>query len=70
VTSLPVRAPASPISAGFTPFLAGSAYLESDLEAIFDGELYPEFLLIWQLGHVSWAEKRAGPDPLPADLLA
>ena len=29
--------------------LAGSAYVEFDLETIFDGELYPEFLLFWQL---------------------
>ena len=47
--------------------LAGSAYLEFDLEAIFDGELYPEFLLMWQLCHVSRAEKRSGPDASPAD---
>ncbi|MEU4626838.1 DNA methyltransferase [Actinoplanes sp. NPDC023801] len=38
--------------------LAGSAYLEFDLEAIFDGELYPEFLLLWQLCHVSRLEQR------------
>jgi len=47
--------------------LAGSAYLEFDLEAIFDGELYPEFLLMWQLCHVSRLEKRRGPDASPAD---
>ncbi|MBQ1076752.1 N-6 DNA methylase [Micromonospora sp. C31] len=38
--------------------LAGSAYLEFDLETIFDGELYPEFLLLWQLCHVSRLEQR------------
>jgi hypothetical protein len=38
--------------------LAGSAYLEFDLETIFDGELYPEFLLLWQLCHVSRLERR------------
>ncbi|ASW55771.1 DNA methyltransferase [Plantactinospora sp. KBS50] len=38
--------------------LAGSAYLEFDLETIFDGELYPEFLLMWQLCHVSRLEQR------------
>lgn len=47
--------------------LAGSAYLEFDLETIFDGELYAEFLLMWQLIHVSRLEKRGGPDALPAD---
>lgn len=47
--------------------LAGSAYLEFDLETIFDGELYAEFLLMWQLIHVSRLEKRGGPDAPPAD---
>lgn len=47
--------------------LTGSAYLEFDLEAIFDGELYPEFLLLWQLCHVSRLEKRSGTDATPAD---
>ena len=47
--------------------LAGSAYLEFDLEAIFDGELYPEFLLMWQLCHVSRVEKRGGPDASPSE---
>jgi hypothetical protein len=47
--------------------LAGSAYLEFDLEAIFDGELYPEFRLMWQLCHVSRLEKRGGPEASPAD---
>jgi N-6 DNA Methylase len=47
--------------------LAGSAYLEFDLEAIFDGEIYPEFLLMWQLCHVSRLEKRGGPNASPAD---
>ncbi|MFI7517525.1 Eco57I restriction-modification methylase domain-containing protein [Micromonospora echinofusca] len=42
--------------------LAGSAYLEFDLETIFDGELYPEFLLMWQLCHVSRLEQRPGTD--------
>ena len=28
--------------------LAGSAFVEFDLEAIFDGELFAEFLLLWQ----------------------
>ncbi|MGH4016394.1 MAG: Eco57I restriction-modification methylase domain-containing protein [Pseudonocardiaceae bacterium] len=47
--------------------LAGSAYLEFDLEAIFDGELFGEFLLLWQLCHVSRLEKRGGSDASPAD---
>ncbi|WP_301850595.1 DNA methyltransferase [Rhodococcus pyridinivorans] len=47
--------------------LAGSAYLEFDLEAIFDGELYAEFLLLWQLVHVSRLEKRGGHEASPAD---
>ncbi|GIE90490.1 Eco57I restriction-modification methylase domain-containing protein [Actinoplanes regularis] len=47
--------------------LAGSAYLEFDLDTIFAGELYPEFLLLWQLCHVSRLEKRGGPDTSPAD---
>jgi hypothetical protein len=47
--------------------LAGSAYLEFDLETIFSGELYPEFRLMWQLCHVSRVEKRGGPDASAAD---
>lgn len=47
--------------------LAGSAYVEFDLEAIFDGELYAEFLLLWQLCHVSRVAKRSGADAGPAD---
>ena len=47
--------------------LAGSAYLEFDLETIFDGELYAEFLLFWQLTQFSRLEKRGGPDAPPAD---
>ncbi|NEE01150.1 Eco57I restriction-modification methylase domain-containing protein [Phytoactinopolyspora halotolerans] len=47
--------------------LSGAAYLEIDLEAIFDGELFSEFLLFWQLAHVSRLEKRNGPEAAPAD---
>ncbi|WP_020519494.1 Eco57I restriction-modification methylase domain-containing protein [Catelliglobosispora koreensis] len=47
--------------------LAGSAYLEFDLETIFEGELYSEFLLLFQLCHVSRLEKREGPQSSPAD---
>lgn len=46
---------------------AGSAYVEFDLEAIFDGELYSEFQLLWLLCHVSRLEKRGGQDAAPAD---
>ena len=41
--------------------LVGSAYVEFDLEAIFDGELYSEFLLLFALVHESRFE------PLPRD---
>ena len=47
--------------------LAGSAYLEFDLETIFDNQLYPEFLLFWQLTQFSRLEKRGGPDAPAAD---
>lgn len=47
--------------------LAGSAYVELDLEAIFEGELFAEFLLLWQLCHVSRLERRGGSDAPPAD---
>jgi hypothetical protein len=33
--------------------LAGAAYVEFDLEAIFDGELFSEFVLLYRLLHVS-----------------
>jgi hypothetical protein len=46
---------------------AGSAYVEFDLEAIFDGELYSEFQLLWLLCHVSRVEKRGGADAAAAD---
>lgn len=46
---------------------AGSAYVEFDLEAIFDGELYAEFQLLWLLCHVSRVEKRAEVDAAAAD---
>jgi hypothetical protein len=39
--------------------MVGSAYLEFDLEAIFNGELYAEWLLLFQLAHVSRLEKRS-----------
>lgn len=46
---------------------AGSAYVEFDLEAIFDGELYAEFQLLWLLCHQSRVEKRGGPEAGPVD---
>lgn len=45
--------------------LAGSAYIEFDLETIFTAELYPEFQLLWQLCHQSRLASRAaesGPE--------
>lgn len=47
--------------------LAGSAYVEFDLEAIFDGELFAEFLLLWQVCHVSRFAKRGDADAPPSD---
>ena len=49
--------------------LVGSAYVEFDLEAIFDGELYAEWLLLYQLVHVSRLPLEAAPrtTPPPAD---
>ncbi len=36
--------------------LTRQAYIEFDLEAIFDGELYPDFVLLWLLCHQSRVE--------------
>lgn len=47
--------------------LAGSAYLEFDLDAIFEGDLYSEFLLLFQIAHSTRLEKRGGSDAGPAD---
>lgn len=47
--------------------LAGSAYLEFDLKAIFGGELYSEFLLMFLLAHSTRTEKRGGEESSPAD---
>ncbi|KWX00547.1 restriction endonuclease [Carbonactinospora thermoautotrophica] len=49
--------------------LVGAAYVEFDLEAIFDGELYSEFVLLYALAHVSRFEARpVGSEgaPVPA----
>ena len=45
--------------------LVGSAYIEFDLEAIFDGELYSEFVLLYTLLHASRFELIAGDDSAP-----
>ncbi len=45
--------------------LAGSAYIEFDLETIFTSELYPEFQLLWQICHQSRLAPRdaeSGPE--------
>lgn len=47
--------------------LAGSAYIEFDLETIFDSDLYPEFQILWQLCHQSRLDKRGGAEGSPAD---
>lgn len=43
--------------------LAGSSYLEIDLEAMFDGELFDEFVLLYRLLHVSRFEVDEGAAP-------
>ncbi|WP_067135661.1 Eco57I restriction-modification methylase domain-containing protein [Microtetraspora malaysiensis] len=45
--------------------LVGSAYVEFDLEAIFDGELYSEFVLLYTLLHASRFELIAGDESVP-----
>ncbi|WP_242663647.1 Eco57I restriction-modification methylase domain-containing protein [Mycobacterium syngnathidarum] len=45
--------------------LVGSAYVEFDLEAIFDGDLFADFLLLYTLCHVSRVEPR-DPEVGPA----
>ena len=50
--------------------LVGSAYVEFDLEAIFGGELYSDFVLLFALLHSSRFEplpREDGTDPTPAD---
>lgn len=50
--------------------LTGGAYLEFDLEAIFDGEVYSDFVLLYALAHESRFELLARNDdaaPTPAD---
>lgn len=43
--------------------LVGSAYVEFDLDAIFEGELYAEWLILFQLAHVSRLEVRSDEGP-------
>ena len=43
--------------------LAGSAYIEVDLEAMFDGELVDEFVTLYKLLHVSRFETEQGAAP-------
>ncbi|MFF4414908.1 Eco57I restriction-modification methylase domain-containing protein [Streptosporangium sp. NPDC001559] len=45
--------------------LVGSAYVEFDLEAIFDGELYSDFVLLYTLLHASRFELISGDDSTP-----
>ncbi|MCP9274882.1 Eco57I restriction-modification methylase domain-containing protein [Mycolicibacterium arenosum] len=45
--------------------LVGAAYVEFDLEAIFDGDLFADFLLLYTLCHVSRVEPR-DPEVGPA----
>ena len=45
--------------------LVGSAYVEFDLEAIFDGEIFADFLLLYALCHQSRLEVR-DPEKGPA----
>lgn len=47
--------------------LAGSAYIEFDLETIFESDLYSEFQLFWQLCHQSRLDKRGGSESPPSD---
>ncbi|WP_157254986.1 Eco57I restriction-modification methylase domain-containing protein [Nonomuraea typhae] len=50
--------------------LIGSAYVEFDLEAMFAGELYAEFVLLYTLLHASRFElpvRQDGSSPTPAD---
>ncbi|WP_329084797.1 Eco57I restriction-modification methylase domain-containing protein [Streptosporangium sp. NBC_01469] len=45
--------------------LVGAAYVEFDLEAIFDGELYSDFVLLYTLLHASRFELISGDDSVP-----
>lgn len=43
--------------------MTGAAYIEFDLQTIFDGDLFPDFLLLWRLLHSSRFEPRGEPAP-------
>lgn len=43
--------------------LARQAYVEFDLEAMMDGEVYPDFVLLWMLCHQSRVEVAEGQRP-------
>ncbi|WP_440081593.1 Eco57I restriction-modification methylase domain-containing protein [Streptosporangium sp. LJ11] len=45
--------------------LVGAAYVEFDLEAIFDGELYSDFVLLYTLLHASRFELISGGESVP-----
>ncbi|WP_371783680.1 Eco57I restriction-modification methylase domain-containing protein [Streptosporangium subroseum] len=45
--------------------LVGAAYVEFDLEAIFDGELYSDFVLLYTLLHASRFELISGDESTP-----
>jgi hypothetical protein len=47
--------------------LLGSSFVEFDCAAIFGGELFAEFLLLYALLHQSRFERLGGPDAPPAD---
>jgi hypothetical protein len=51
--------------------LVGSAYVEFDLESIFDGDLYPDFFLLYALLHATRVEltPRPGNEEVEADRL-
>jgi hypothetical protein len=45
--------------------LVGQSYVEFDLQAIFDGELFSDFVLLYLLCHESRLERLQGPDGQP-----
>ncbi|MCO5298649.1 MAG: N-6 DNA methylase [Candidatus Nanopelagicales bacterium] len=45
--------------------LVGQAYVEFDLEAMFDGELFSDFVALYTMCHQSRLELLSGDDPIP-----
>ena len=45
--------------------LVGQAYLEFDLEAMFDGELFSDFVALYTMCHQSRLERLPGEEPVP-----